>query len=401
MTQHGSRLTSAVFRNPRYHADRKYGGTASEWLGRHAFRLAHEEICSWPGYRPTPLYLLPDVAKSSAVSRVWYKDEAGRFDLGSFKALGGAYGVFQAARRTISAGLHTIDVNSEDLGSPQYRRVVSGLTFVCATDGNHGRSVAWGAARIGARAAVFVHEGVSPGRVRALEALKATVHVVAGNYDDSLRAAETYASGNSRILVSDTSLGRFDGTARDVMAGYGVIADELVAQLGHDAPSHIFIQAGVGGLAGALCARLWQHYGPARPRFVVVEPVSAAGLFSSAQHGCLERAQGDLHTVMACLVAVEPSYLGWEILQDGAFAFMTVDDPTAIATMRLLAQGSPNDPKIVAGESGAAGAAALLATAGRTDLREALDLTVESTVVLIGTEGATDLAIYNAIVNEK
>lgn len=388
----------AVFRNPRFSSDPIFAGELTTRFGEDVFEQARTELHGWPGYTPTALLNMRGLSQSLSLGRVWYKDESTRFGLGSFKSLGGAYGVLQALRRALVDRGVAPRLSAEELGAGAYREIISELSIACATDGNHGRGVAWASRRFNVECVVFVHQGVSPGRIAAMSEFGAKVKVVPGTYDDSVRAIQDYARGPNRILVSDTSYGSYSETARDVMAGYTVMVDEIVEQIGSEMPSHLFVQAGVGGLAGALCARLWQVYGSQRPRTIVVQPVAADGFLRSALNNRVTRAPGNLRTVMACLSSAEPSYLGWEVLGQGAFAFMTITDESAIAGMKLLAGGIAGDAPIIAGESGAAGVAALLTAANSGELCEQLQLDVRSKVLLIGTEGATDPAIYASLV---
>ena len=271
------------------------------------------------------------------------------------------------------------------------------ITVCTATDGNHGRSVAWGARTCGCRAVIYIHATVSEGRKAAMEAFGAEVRRVAGNYDDSVRQAASDATANGWFVVSDTSYDGYLEIPRDVMHGYAVMAEEAIAQL-PSSPSHVFVQGGVGGLAAAILAPFWWRLGAARPRFVVVEPETAACLYASAEAGRPAVVPGDLDTVMAGLAAGEVSLLAWEILEAGADGFMTVNDESARILMRRLAEGRDGDPPIVAGESAVAGLAGALAARQDPAMREQLGLGPESRVLVFGTEGATDPALYQEIV---
>ncbi len=355
-------------------SDRAYDAALSAILDAEGYEAARREIASWPGYAPTPLRSLPGLAREAGLGAVWYKDEAERFGLNSFKALGGAY----AVRRLVG-----------NRGSD--------ITVCTATDGNHGRSVAWGARTCGCRAVIYIHATVSEGRKEAMEAFGAEVRRVAGNYDDSVRQAAADADANGWFVVSDTSYEGYREIPRDVMHGYAVMAEEAIAQL-PAAPSHVFVQGGVGGLAAAILAPFWWRFGAARPRFVVVEPETAACLYASAEAGRPAVVAGDLDTVMAGLAAGEVSLLAWEILDAGAEGFMTVNDESARVLMRRLAEGRDGDPPIVAGESAVAGLAGALAAREDPAMREQLGLGPESRILVFGTEGATDPALYEAIV---
>ncbi|MGE0719043.1 MAG: diaminopropionate ammonia-lyase [Alphaproteobacteria bacterium] len=389
-------MSHAFFPNP--HAagcDAPYGAAQQAVLNADAFAAAMAEISSWPGYAQAPLVSLPGLAARLGLGAVWWKDESGRFGLGSFKALGGAYAVWRLLAREIERRMGTRPA-ARDVAAGAHRDIAGTVTVTCATDGNHGRSVAWGARTFGCRCVIYIHEGVSEARRAAIAAFGADVVRTPGTYDDSVRRAAEDAAREGRFVVSDTSYPGYLDVPRDVMQGYAVMADEALRQLPQGVrPTHAFVQAGVGGLAAAVCGHLWERLGPARPRFVVVEPDKAACLFLSARAGRPVAAEGDLDTIMAGLACGEVSLLAWDVLATGADAFMTVPDAAAIDAMRTLAAG---DPPVVAGESGAAGLAGLVAAAGDPAARRALGLDAGSVVLLFGSEGDTDPALYAELV---
>jgi diaminopropionate ammonia-lyase len=374
--------------------NRHHGTPGVVVLPDSGFRRAKEEIASWPGYAPTPLLLLPDAAEAARVASVHWKDEGGRFGLGSFKALGGAYAVLRVlaaelARRDVAAA-----ASSADLADGKHRDETRGITVTCATDGNHGRSVAWGAQRFGCRCVVFVHPGVSKGRRDAIAAHGAEVRETPGTYDDAVRTARREAEKNGWFVVSDTSYAGYTEPPRDVMQGYRLLAEEAAEAL-PDRPTHVFVPGGVGGLAAAVSAQMRSRYGKDAPRLVVAEPDRAACLMASAEAGQITAVDGPLDTVMACLACGEPSLLAWQELERAAFGFVSVPDEAAVASMRALHK---RQPRIVAGESAVAGLAALL-LAGRDAFgRTALQLSEDSRVLVIGTEGATDPALHAKLV---
>lgn len=360
---------------------------------------ARAEISAWPGYEPTPLRSLDGLAAAGGVGRIWYKDEGGRFGLGSFKALGGAYAVLRLLQRELRArGEENVPSGAElwRRGAPE---AVRGITVTCATDGNHGRSVAWGARQFGCRCVIYLHATVSRAREEAIAAFGAEIRRVPGTYDDAVRQAARDAAENGWFVVSDTSYPGYTEVPRDVMQGYTVMVDEAVAQLPPgERPSHAFVQGGVGGLAAAVAAQLWEAYGAQRPRVVVVEPDRAACLFASAAQGRWTAVTGELDTLMAGLACGEPSLLAWEVLEEAADDFLTVPDAAAVEVMRLLAQGSGGDAPVVAGESAVAGLAGLLLARRDPALAAALRLGPDSRVLVIGSEGATDPELYAQLV---
>lgn len=385
--------------NPAATPGAPYGARQQAVLGGAAFVRAAEQIRRWPGYAPTPLVALDGLAQAAGVAQILYKDEGDRFGLGSFKALGGAYAVSRLLVREIGSRLGVSDVSVDDLLSGRYANVVRDITVTCATDGNHGRSVAWGAQRFGCQCVIYIHATVSQGRKAAIEQYGAQVVRTAGNYDDSVRQAAEDAARLGRFVVSDTSYEGYMEVPKDVMQGYAVMADEALRQLPDgQLPTHVFLQGGVGGLAAAVCAHFWEALGDKRPRFIVVEPDKAACLYESARAGKPVAVHGDLDTVMAGLACGEVSLLAWEVLHPGAHAFLTIDDASALESVRLLADGRYGDAPIVGGESAVAGLAGCLGAMADPATRDQLGLTAASRVLVFGSEGATDVALYQRIV---
>jgi diaminopropionate ammonia-lyase len=388
-----------LLHNPALDRYSSYGKNLREILGGERFVQAQAAIQAWRGYTATPLCSLRSTAAELGVEAVLYKDESGRFGLGSFKALGGAYAVLRLLTHEVERRLGHAGIDAGDLMAGKYRDCTRQITVTCATDGNHGRSVAWGAQMFGCRCVIFLHETVSEGRADAIAVYGAEVRRSPGNYDDAVRMAARTAAAENWFVVSDTSYEGYLDVPRDVMQGYAVMVEEALQQLpAARMPTHIFIQGGVGGLAAAVCGHLWERLGTRRPRLVVVEPENAACLYASAEAGKPTAVHGSLETVMAGLSCGEPSLIAWQILATGADDFMTIPDEPALESMRRLAAGASEDPPIVAGESAVAGLAALLLVAGRPDDRRRLGLGPQSRVLLFGTEGATDPQLYRQIV---
>lgn len=386
-------------RNPRATPGAAYGRRQTKVLNRAGFAAALWEIASWPGYRPSPLVALPGLAAAAGLGAIWYKDESERFGLQSFKALGGAYAVLRLLIERVKAHSGAARVTSRDLLDGRYRDLTDQVTVTCATDGNHGRSVAWGARTFGCRSVIYIHRTVSEGRRAAIAGFGAEVVRTAGTYDDSVRRAAADAATRGWHVISDTSYSGYTDVPREVMQGYTLMAAEAIDQLSAgDLPTHLFVQGGVGGLAAAVLAQFWLRFGSDRPRFVVVEPDAAACLDASARADRPTAIEGELDTIMAGLSCGEVSLLAWQVLAKGADDFMTVPDPAAVAVMRLLADGVGGDPPLVAGESAVAGLAGALAAAIDPTLAAALDLGPESRILVFGTEGDTDPELYRSIV---
>ena len=380
-----------LHRNPRYVPAPEDESAAVIQPERRA--AARAAVTGFEGYRPTPLHRMDGLAHALGIEALWLKDESGRFGLGSFKALGGAYAVVHLLRERLADSAVTI----EDVAGGRASARVAAITVCCATDGNHGLAVAWGARRAGARCTVFLPGPVSAGRERAIAAQGAGIVRVAGSYDEAVRACAEEAHAKGWLLVSDTSHAGGDEAPSRVMHGYTVLVDEIGEALAGETPTHLFVQAGVGGLAAALIGAFRQDFGADSPKGVVVEPATADCLYQSALAGRPSPASGDLDTVMACLAAAEVSPLAWRVLDRGAFAFMTLDDADAVYAMRRAAAPAAADPALVLGESGAAALGALIAAAA-DPARAALGLDGTARVLVIGSEGATDPEIYRRLV---
>lgn len=360
------------------------------------FALAKATISSWPNYAQTPLHALPSLAREAGVASVHYKDEGGRFGLGSFKALGGAYAVARLLQREVEAQLKT-PVPMQEIVTGAHPDIVSGITVCCATDGNHGRSVAWGAQTFGCNCVIFIHATVSEARKTAIEAYGAEVRRCTGNYDDSVREAQATATREGWFVVSDTSYPGYMDIPKDVMQGYELMGAEALDQLG-EPPTHIFLQTGVGGMAAAVAAQAKRRWGADRPTIILADPDLSACWLESFREGRPTPVEGDLDTLMAGLACGEVSALAWAILKDHGDAVMALPDESAIEMMRRLADPAEGEPAIVAGESAVAGLAGLMAAAGDADARAALGLGPDSRVLVFGTEGDTDAELYRELV---
>lgn len=385
-------------RNEHAAVARAYGATQRKILNEEGFEAARREITSWPGYAPTPLVALDGLAGTCGVAKLWYKDEGGRFGLGSFKALGGAYAVFRTIASELARRHGIKGVTSAQLMAGKHRKLSKEITVTTATDGNHGRSVAWGARLFGCRAVIFIHRSVSEGRKAAIAQYGAEVVRVDGNYDESVREAARQAKAHRWFVISDTSWRGYQTVPCEVMHGYTVMADEIIKQLGGQVPTHVFAQGGVGGLPAGLFAQMWMRWGKDRPRFVVVEPETANCLYLSAEAGKPTRVPGNAETLMAGLACGEVSQIAWRFLDKAADDFIAIPDAAAVQAMRLLAKGIGGDKPVVGGEAGVAGLAGVLAAAVRPGVRKALGLGAKSTVVIVGSERDTDPALYKKLV---
>ena len=356
-----------------------------EVLPTEGFVTAIEEITQWEGYTPTPLFNLQELAASLALDKLMYKDEGLRFGLGSFKALGGSYAALRVLQRQIS-NLLDRKVSLRDIRLGKYSKEAAEITMVSATDGNHGRSLAWGCQRFGVSCKIYIHAKVSEERSFAMRNFGAEVIRINGTYDDSVEFARIAADKNKWIVVSDTSWPGYFEPPRDVMLGYGVLTSEINEKL-TQAPTHIFLQSACGGFAASVASALRHFWGDQTPRVVIVESEFAACLFECAKANKLTSVRIKEETVMAGLSCGEPSDMAWEVLSEEASEFITIPDKIVPPTVRLLALPKGNDSVIKAGESAVAGLAVLVCATKRPGLREKLGLDKNSRVMLIGTEG--------------
>lgn len=363
-------------------------------------RAFHSRI---PGYHTSPLKSLPRLASLLGLGGIWVKDESFRLSLSSFKVLGGSYAIYSFVKSEL--GMDELDIFSPE-GTRLVRDRLGDLTFAAATDGNHGRGVAWSASRLGFKSVIYVHEHTSQARIQAIESNGGRVEVVKGTYDDAVRQVYKDAKKNGWQVISDTSWPGYDDIPRWVMQGYTTAfaeAQQQFAAQGIIRPSHVLVQAGVGSLAAATLGFYAQIFGPERPRSVVVEPDKAACLYLSAEKGDGEPHSfaGALDTIMAGLACGDPNPQAWRALWDTADAFVKCPDYVAAKGMRVYGVPLAGDPFIVSGESGAATLGALMFIMQRPEyipLREYLGLNRESEVLLINSEGNTDPTYFRKVV---
>ncbi|MGI6736053.1 MAG: diaminopropionate ammonia-lyase [Anaerovoracaceae bacterium] len=357
---------------------------------------------SFPGYRPTPLLHLKNLAAELGVRDICVKDESTRFGLNAFKVLGGSYalGMYMAERLHKDISELPFDVLTGD----ETRRRIGDLTFVTATDGNHGRGVAWTAAQLRQNCVVYMPAGSSPERLANIRAQGAEASITDLNYDGAVRLAAAQAEKNGWVLVQDTAWDGNEQIPRWIMQGYTSMVHEMAEQLGSVKPTHVFLQAGVGAMAGAVTACLCDRYrGAEKPIVVIVEPEAADCFYRTAKAADGQRhfVTGEMSTIMAGLACGEPCTIGWDILREEADYFVSMPDRVAAVGMRVLSGSIGDDPRVISGESGAAGfglAVTALRGANAGRLREQLELNKNSVILCISTEGATDRENWRRIV---
>ncbi|MEI4485225.1 diaminopropionate ammonia-lyase [Frigidibacter sp. MR17.14] len=370
----------------------------AQTLGPAAADRAAQVLALRENSAPTPLHDLAELARELGVGALHMKDEGFRLGLGSFKALGGAYALMILVQEEAARRLGREVAITELLG-PEVRAVAATMTFACATDGNHGRSVAQGAELLGARAVIFVHAGVSEPRIDAIARFGARIERVAGGYDFSVQEAARIAGEEGWTVLSDTSWPGYEHIPGLVSQGYTAMVREILAEVPKP-PTHVFLQAGVGGFAAAVAGHLALVLGDERPCVTIVEPDRAACLFASAKAGAPVRVDDSRSTVMAMLECHEPSPVAFRVLERVADAFLTLAEEDAVEAMRRLATPVGRDPGVVGGESGSAGLAGALKVARDPALAAAVGLGPQARVLVINTEGATDPALYWRLVGK-
>lgn len=348
-------------------------------LQQEAAAAYHESL---PAYHPTPLHQLPQLAKSYGVANIFVKDESYRFGLNAFKGLGASYAVFKILQK-----------------HPQL------TTFCTATDGNHGRAVAWSARLAGKKAVVFVPRDTTHSRIAAIEKEGAIVITIDKNYDETCIHAEQQSQEKGWQLVQDTAWEGYEEIPAQIMAGYLTLFQELESSL-HSLPKPdvdvVFLQAGVGSWAASAVWYYLNRYGQNRPKIVVVEPTASDGILESFKQHQRTNPRGALKTMMAGLNCGIPSLSAWDILKSGVDAAMCVDDSFAAQAMKLLYFPKNQDPQLISGESGTGGVAgflALMADIQYAPLRTALNLSKHSRILFYSTEGATDPVNFQKIIN--
>ena len=375
-------------------------GIMSVAEGRKA-RAFHE---SFPQYEVTPLTHLPHMAENLGLKDLYIKDESYRFGLNAFKVLGGSYSMAKFVAQRL--GIDVSELNYDKFVSPELREQFGQATFFTATDGNHGRGVAWAAARLGQKAIIFMPKGTTQTRLENIQKEGAQVTIEDLNYDDCVRKAVAEAAKvPNGVVVQDTAWDGYEDIPSWIMQGYGTLMLEAIDQLHQVAPTHVFVQAGVGSFAGMVQGMVTAAWGENRPKVIVAEALIADCLYRSARskEGDAIAVGGDLQTVMAGLACGEPNPLGWEVLRNCATQFVSCQDAVAALGMRVLGNPAGQDPRVISGESGAVGLGLLAAIhfhPQREALMHKLKLDSDSVVLVISTEGDTDVKHYREVVWE-
>lgn len=360
---------------------------------------------SFPEYQKTPLADLSGLAAEIGVKSFYVKDESYRFGLNAFKVLGGSYAIgnYIAGR----LGVDIADLPYDKMTSKAVKDKLGPLTFVTATDGNHGRGVAWTANRLGQKSVVYMPKGSAKERLDNIRALGSDASITDLNYDDAVRLANAGAEKYGWVIVQDTAWEGYEDIPAWIMQGYTTMALEAYEQLTElkaKRPTHIFLQAGVGALAGGLTGFFSDLYGDEdRPVITIVEPEKANCIFRTAKanDGKLHFVTGDMNTIMAGLACGEPCPIGWNVLRDHADCFVSCPDYVAAKGMRVLGNPMAGDPRVISGESGASTTGLvveIMQNPKLAQIREIIGLNADSRVLCFSTEGDTDRENYRRIV---
>ena len=337
---------------------------------------AYNSISKWEGYAPTPLLSLNKLSKELNLKKIFYKDENKRFNLKSFKALGGAYAVEKVTK------------GNKD------------IVVATATAGNHGRSVAWGAKRLGLKCKIFISEFVSEARGQAMSDLGADVIKVKGNYEKSLSECIKQSTENNWQIVQDVAWKDYMLIPKYTMAGYSVMMKEIIDQINNEKITHIILQAGVGGMAGAMVAGIARYLDNV-PVTIVVEPDSAACVLESIKTGKIEKIDIKRESLMGGMSCGEVSLVPWEILKNSVKYCISLPDDDIAKTMKLLGNSSFSDQQIIAGENSAPGVIGLIASCMDQNIKQNLKLDQNSNVLVFGCEGDTDKEMYQKLINQN
>ncbi|MDA9722832.1 diaminopropionate ammonia-lyase [Candidatus Pelagibacter sp.] len=343
-------------------------------LDKSAIDKAYNTISNWETYNPTPLLNLNKLSKDLGLKNIFYKDESKRFGLKSFKALGGAYAVEQ-----VSSGNKNVVVAT-------------------ATAGNHGKSVAWGAKRLGIACKIFISEFVSDTRANEMRKLGADVVQVKGNYENSLNECIKQSKKNGWEIVQDVAWENYLKVPKLTMAGYSVMIEEISKQT-NQYITHIFLQAGVGGMASGVIAGVARYF-KRIPKIIVIEPENADCVLKSIDVGKLTKVEIEKESIMGGMSCGEVSLVPWQILKNSVNYCLSIPDDDIPLSVAMLAKGYFGDDKIIAGECSAPAVISLNVSCNNEQIKKDLELDMNANVLLIGCEGDTDIKLYNELLSK-
>lgn len=385
-------------------ARKNYSGKFStKDFSNNEIRKVREFHRSFPQYQVTPLVELNQLASILGVKKIWVKDESYRFGLNAFKVLGCSYAMGKYISKKLNVDIAKLPFG--EMIKEETKRKLGEITFVTATDGNHGRGVAWVANQLGQNAVVYMPKGSAKMRYDNIKKEGADVTITDLNYDDAVRLANENAKKYGWVVVQDTAWEGYEDIPLWIMQGYSTIMDEIIEQLdekGEERPTHVFLQAGVGSFAGAMQAYLAEKYNEERPITAIVEPHNAACIYKSASinDGKPYSVKGDLKTIMAGLSCGEPNVIGWNVLRDYSDMYISCSDFVSARGMRILGNPLTDDTKVISGESGSVGLGLISLILEKPEYKEIirkLKIDSNSKILVISTEGDTDPANYRKV----
>ena len=344
-------------------------------LSKNEMDEAYRIISTWNNYSPTPLISLNKLSEKLKINKIFYKDESKRFNLKSFKALGGAYAVEKVTRG-----------NKE-------------IVISTATAGNHGRSVAWGSKKLGLKCKIFISEYVSEFRAKVMRSFGADVIRVKGNYDASLKECIKQSKQNNWQIVQDVAWQDYKLVPKLTMAGYSVMMKEISEQINNEKISHVILQAGVGGMAAAMVAGIARYLDNV-PKIIVVEPDNAACVLESIKSGKIEKISIKKESIMGGMSCGEVSLLPWQILKNSVNHCITVSDDYVSQTVKFLASSEFSEEKIVGGECSTPGIISLIGLCNDQEIKKKINLNENSNILLFGCEGDADEELYQKLLTE-
>lgn len=368
-------------------------------------KSANKFLSSFPNYQATPLVSLKNLANQLGVAEIYVKDESKRFDLNAFKVCGASYAMGKYIASKINKSID--DINYTEMVSQDVKNAIGQVTFITATDGNHGRAVAWTANKLGQKSIVYMPKGSSIERLNNIKAQGSDASILDLSYDDCVRLAQTDAQKNRWVVIQDTALDGYVEIPTWIMQGYTNIYYETINQLENAEFTHVFLQAGVGSFSGAITAAIvnycTENNNPI-PKFIIVEPSTSDCIYKTAHknNGQLQTIKDGMTSIMAGLNCGEPSPIAWDILNNYTYRYCSISDEITKIGMRILAKPIGNDTPIVSGESGACTLGLAYEALHKNNLssvKESLDLNSDSKILCISTEGDTDQTSYNTIVN--
>ena len=335
---------------------------------------AFKVISNWENYNSTPLLKLNKLSKKLNLKNIFYKDESKRFHLKSFKALGGAYAVEKITKGN------------------------KNITVATATAGNHGRSVSWGAQRLGLKCKIFISEYVSESRADVMRDLGADVIRVKGNYEASLKECIKQSQMNGWEIIQDVAWEGYEEVPRLTMSGYSVMIKEISIQTDQYI-THVFLQAGVGGMASGAIAGIAKYF-KRIPKIIIVEPENADCVLQSVKEGEMKKIDIKKESILGGMSCGEVSLVPWKILKNGVNNCISISDENIAKTVAMLQKKHLSEETIIGGECATPGIISLIAACEDENIKDNLDLNEKSNVLLMGCEGDADKDLYKKLLNQ-